>query len=230
MKSNLKGGNALVRFLLRHGEKLGLVAVAACVGMLIWSAIGRDRLGDNQTPARLNNVSTSASQRIESFTWEDAPEEEIVVADEVIGGEMKPIDPAPFPTWTHQLDRPVLDPMALRTDPLLLAAEELEVHGDAGLWASANPDRINQRRLEALAEQEREAKEREAERERARRESESGRRGRGGGRDASLFGGEGYGAAAKRDSEPGAEKEPSSIDPVPVRKYKGSKKSRRDLG
>ena len=37
MKAKLKGANGFVRFLLNHGEKIGIAAILGLAGMLIWS-------------------------------------------------------------------------------------------------------------------------------------------------------------------------------------------------
>ncbi|MCG8449737.1 MAG: hypothetical protein MI725_09185 [Pirellulales bacterium] len=177
MKANLKGGNALVRLLLGHGEKLGMFGIVVCAGMLIWSALGVARLEEKQTPNDLNLISNQAQEKVNASTWREYPEEEKVLAEKQIEGEadMKPISFDAFPRPTYAYNRPVLDPVALRTDPLLLAPEELEVHGDFGLWASANPETIKQKQLDAMREQQREQREEKDARERAAREGEEGR-------------------------------------------------------
>jgi len=194
MSSNLKSGNAAVRFLLKHGEKLGMGAIAVCAGMLLWSAIGRERLPDDHTASNLTQIASSAQQKIDRASWDAVPEEIRIKADQVIGGERKPIESGNFPPWSHAIDRPILDPVGLRTDPVLFTAEELEVHGDSGLWASADPKIIDRKRIEAIKEQKRLAKEEERRAERSRR-SEGDRRG--GGRE-NLFGGRGRGEETGR--------------------------------
>ena len=53
MKNSLKSGNWGVRFLLLHGEKIGVAAIGVCALMLVWSALGRDNLGEDKQPERL---------------------------------------------------------------------------------------------------------------------------------------------------------------------------------
>lgn len=182
--ANLKGGNAVVRFLLAHGEKVGIAAIAACVGLLFWSAIKHDSLGPEEQPDRLGQLATQASQHIQKFTWEDLDPNSKVIAEPVRGGAMKPIVSEHFPRIEEPWTRPVLDPMSLRTDPELLAAEDLEVHGDSGLWAFADPDIIEQKRMDAMNEQMRRQREEEANRAKEGEDERGGRPGRGGG----LFG------------------------------------------
>ena len=62
MKTNLKSGNAIIRLLLAHGEKLGIAAILICTGMIAWSAIGRERI--ERTP---NQLQTLASELLVSL-------------------------------------------------------------------------------------------------------------------------------------------------------------------
>lgn len=187
--ANLKGGNAIVRFLLGHGEKLGMAAVAICAGMLFWSALKQDRLGPEQQPEKLIQLAKQASQHVQEFTWEGLDDEEKLRAEPFRAEAMAQIVSEHFPPSRDPWNRPVLEPMSLRMDPELLAAEDLEVHGDSGLWASADPAVIEQKRLEAMKEQQRLSKE-EKESARAREQTVDERGGRGS-RDRDIFGGRG---------------------------------------
>lgn len=194
MKSSLKGGNAVVRLLLAHGEKIGIAAILLCAGLLIYSALNVPRLEATQTPEKLRTDANTAKNKIEGFTYESiaevekessvSPEESKIVKPIPVDiSGMKPIEPTSFPPIAS-MNTPVVPPMSPRTDPVLLAPEELEVHGDAGLWASADPAQIKQRQLEALKEAQKEKAAAEEERRRNEDESEEGGRGRGrGGRD-----------------------------------------------
>lgn len=169
MKANLKGGNAIVRFLLAHGEKIGMVAILVCAGMLLYSAIGVPRLPDTQAPEVLVQNVNSADQHIKSFTRQNILQNDptaVVVPEPPSLDNMKPIVRESFPLLSP-IDKPVIPPMGPRPDPVLLAPEDLEVHSDSGLWASGDPETINQRRLDAIAEAQKEekAEERESERE-----------------------------------------------------------------
>ena len=92
-------------------------------------------------------LTNQARQRISDFKWEELGEEDKLTATEVSGEAMVPIAHEHFPPLSHALERPVLDPISLRMDPELLAVEDPEVHGDSGLWASADPDVIEQKRI-----------------------------------------------------------------------------------
>jgi hypothetical protein len=193
MKSSLKGGNAIVRLLLAHGEKIGIAAILICAGLLIYSALNVPRLEATKTPDKLRTDANNAKQKIEGFTYEgiaqieqesSVPPEESKIVKPVnidISG-MKPIEATSFPPMTP-VNPPVVPPMSPRTDPVLLAPEELEVHGDAGLWAAADPAQIKQRQLAALKEAQKEKAAAEEERRRNEDEGEGGGRGRNRGRD-----------------------------------------------
>jgi hypothetical protein len=192
MKSGLKGGHAVVRLLLAHGEKIGIVAILLCACMLIWSALNVPRLESNQTPEELSRQAGAAEDHIKNFTWQeisaqDIPEPPIVKSEPFEVDAMQQVDKDDWPLL-DPMDPPVIPPQKLRTDPLLLAAADLEVHADSGLWATANPDEIQRRKKAALAAQQ---KARAEELDREARENEEddrdggrrGRRGRGDGRD-----------------------------------------------
>jgi len=184
MKSNLKGGNAIVRLLLAHGEKIGMVAILACAGLLLWSAMGVPRLDQGKDPATLVREAGAAEQHVNSFTWETIAEQDETAVRKSVDIDldaMKAVEPEHFPNIAAH-NPYVIQPMGPRTDPTLLSADELEVHADSGLWASANPDTIKQRQLAALAEKQK-AQQEEAQRQERDRDDEEGEgRGRGRGR------------------------------------------------
>ncbi len=178
--ANLKGGNAVVRILLVHGEKIGMFAIVVCAGMLFWSALGGDRLEDDQQPEKLRQIADRANQHVLNFKWNELDDEDRLLAEPVSGEAMAPVVRKHFPPSRHLWNRPVLDPVSLRTDPLLLAVEDLEVHGDSGLWASADPTIIEKNRLEALNKEAKERLEENQARARIRVDEESSRGGPGG--------------------------------------------------
>jgi hypothetical protein len=191
MKSGLKGGNAIVRLLLAHGEKIGIAAILICAGMLIWSALNVPTLEATHTPEELQSRAGQAESHVNSFKWQeisaqDMPETPIKV--EAKDFEADPMHQLKQEAWPKLAapNPPVIPPQKLRTDPLLLSAMDLEVRADGGLWATANADEISRRKKAALAEQQRaraEEREREA-RDNDEGEDEGGRRGgRRGGRD-----------------------------------------------
>jgi hypothetical protein len=187
MKSGLKGGNAIVRLLLAHGEKIGIAAILICAGMLIWSALNVPTLDANQTPDQLQGLAGRAEEHVNSFKWQevasqDLPEAPIVKSDPFKVDAMHQLKQDAWPKLAAP-NPPVIPPQKLRTDPLLLTAMDLEVRADGGLWATANPDEISSRKKAALAEQQRaEAAEREREARDNEEDDRDGGRGRGRGR------------------------------------------------
>lgn len=215
--ANLKGGNAVVRLLLAHGEKLGIAAVAVCAGMLIWSAIKHEHLGPDRQPEQLRQLATQASQHVENFTWDDLDPNTRLQAETFRGEAMAAIEGEHFPPIETPWTRPVLDPMQLRMDPELLTVEDLEVYGDSGMWASARPDIIKQRMLEAMEEADRRRRDEEATSDneqdggdRRERGDRGGRRGRG--RDNLMGGGDRGGRGRDRDRDREAEAGPARVD------------------
>lgn len=188
MHANLKGGNAAVRLLLAHGEKIGMAGIVICAGMLLYSALSVERLDSDMTPDRLEAAVKTARQKVEGFTWDQVAnqnQEAVVIAKKLSVDAIKPIEKSDFPNISP-IDRPVIPPMGPRTDPVLLAAADLEVYSDSGLWASGDPAIIKQRQLAALKEAQQEQQAEERARQREERENEDqgygGRRGRGRGR------------------------------------------------
>lgn len=182
MKSNLKGGNGVVRFLLAHGEKIGMVAVLACAFLLLWSAMGVPRMEQGKDPGTLTNHASAAEQHVNSFTYDTIAESDpaaVIDSVEIDLASMKAVEPEHFPNINPH-NPYIVQPQKSRTDPELLTAEDLEVRADLGLWATANPEMIKQRQLEALAEQQKAKAEAEAREARARDEDQGGEgRGRG---------------------------------------------------
>jgi len=196
MQANLKGGNAFVRLLFAHGEKIGMAGIVVCAALLLWSAMGRERLGDDQDPEDLQQLSTRADAHIKSFRWDDVDQENLIVAQPVSSEMMKEIPRRQFPPYDHGFDRRLLEPIGLRSDPVLLTAEDLEVHGDSGLWAFSDPNTIARKQLEAIAEEKKKKKDRESQRLRGREENARGAGPRGGG----LYGAE-SGPAGRRGTK-----------------------------
>ncbi len=192
MKTNLKSGNAIVRLLLTHGEKIGGLAIGVCTALVIWSALGRERL--EREPSELDNLVKQARTQVTSFTWDALPEDEKKIAEPVPESAMATIPLQAFPDFHGSFDPAVSDPVTLRTDPVLLAPVDLEVNADSGLWASANPEKIRVKKIAMVKEQVRLQQEQKANQERA----QKGRGKKRGPQGGSLYGGgaEGYGGAS----------------------------------
>jgi len=192
MKAKLKGANGFVRFLLQHGEKLGIAAVLLLAALLIYSSLGREKLGEEHQPDKLVQSAEGAKNQVESVSWDSLGGERtdhLSFAARTGDRAMKPVEPEWFPP-SPPYDPPVTPKVKLRTDPELLTITDLEVQSGSGLWMDAAPEVINKKRLEYMKKQAEEQRELEEERQRDEEEGEErGRRGRRGRRD----GNEGYG-------------------------------------
>ena len=205
MKTKLKGGNAAVRFLLAHGEKVGMAAILACAGLLMWSALGVSRLETGKDPATLTRLANEADQHVKEFTYESiseaAPEQALRVKP-LPKDAMKAIAIKDYPNIKGTFNPDVIPPVGFRTDPELLAAEDLEVYSDSGLWATADPTQIKQAQLADLAKRQKEAAEQQREQERI-------------GRDGEEDGGPGRGRDRGRGNDRGRGDEPEENERGP---------------
>ena len=75
MKAKLKGANGFVRFLLQHGEKVGIAAILAVAGMLIWSSLGRPVIEESKQPPALTTAANSAKSKVDTMSWEAFPDD-----------------------------------------------------------------------------------------------------------------------------------------------------------
>jgi hypothetical protein len=160
MSSKLKGSNAAVRFLLSHGEKLWMLGIVACAGLLLWSALGRERLEDGKTPTKLQDLIVKAKNHIQDFDWDEYPEKEELTASTVSSEAMKPIPHKHFPPLDAKFNTRVLDAVKLRTDPELLAVLSLEAYGDSGIFSTSSPESIREKELKQAADLSREERDR----------------------------------------------------------------------
>ena len=73
MKVKLKSANAFTRFMLAHGEKLGMAAVLIIAMLLIWSSLGRPRLEADKQPENLQQNASAADTHVREMRWENFP-------------------------------------------------------------------------------------------------------------------------------------------------------------
>jgi hypothetical protein len=195
MKAKLKGANGFVRFLLQHGEKIGIAAVLIVAALLIFKSLGREKLGENRQPAQLTAEAQKADQKVQNMNWESFPRDQRTDSTQfqARSGElvMTPVKPEAFPP-IPPFNPPVTEPVKLRSDPILVAATELEAHGSSGLWMDADPTVIKQKMIEAAQKAEKDRLEMEKEQQQMEEESNEGR-GRGRGRGEGGYGRGGYG-------------------------------------
>ena len=186
MKAKLKSANGFVRFLLNHGEKIGIAAILAVAGMLIWSSLGRPVIEESKQPPALTTAANGAKNKVETMSWDAFPEGERTDFAKFNAGSgervASPVKPPDYPTM-HRLNEPLIPPVKLRQDPVLLTVEDPEVRPGAGLWMSSNPEAIKKNLLAAMQKAARLQQEAAEEAERMAEETggEGGRGGRGGG-------------------------------------------------
>jgi hypothetical protein len=186
MKAKLKGANGFVRFLLQHGEKIGIAAILVVAGMLVWSSLGRPIVDDSKQPPALTREANAAKSSVENMSWETFPPEERTDftsfssrSGDLVSTPVNPRSYPPIPPW----DQPVIKPIKLREDPILVAATDLEVRASAGLWMSSDAEAIRANMRAAAQEAARLRREQEEEAARMAEEGDrEGGRGRGQGR------------------------------------------------
>jgi hypothetical protein len=199
MKAKLKGANGFVRFLLQHGEKIGIAAILLVAGMLIWSSLGRPVVDDTRQPPALLSEANAAKQNVDSKTWEAMPPEDQTNfasfnsrPDSLVAA---PVDPNKYPPM-DKINPDVIPPIKFREDPVLVAAADLEVRSGAGLWMSSNPEAILANMREAAKQAAKERQEAEDEARRMEEDAEGGP-GRGQGRGEGGFGRGGFGEGGR---------------------------------
>ena len=210
MKAKLKNANGIVRFLLNHGEKLGIVAVLAVAGLLIYKSLGREMLAESNQPPALTARTTEAKSKVEQMNWDTFDPSERTDSSTFLArasdGLITPVPPEmgkPMPKF----DPSIIDEMKLRDDPILVAVENVEVNAGSGLWMSADPAVIREKMIAAVKEAERKAQEAKVEAERLAAEADEGGRGgrRGRGEEGMTGrGGEDYGAMGGTKTKDGA--------------------------
>lgn len=205
MKAKLKGANGFVRFLLQHGEKLGMAAILVVAGLLIYSSLGRPSIESNKQPVELQTKANQAKSHVEQMSWDGFPVEERTDASLFIqnsgDGARRPVNPQQYPPGSRW-NPPVIDEVMQRLDPVLVTVADLEVTAGAGLWMQGDPEVIRRKMIElaqAAARAQREADEESRRMAEEAEDERGGRRGRGRGP-----GGEG-GFGAERGGFGGAE-------------------------
>lgn len=200
MKANLRGLGGIKHFFVMHGEKLGVAVVALGALYMIYGAMGRESLPPEKEAVKLNQVIASARSNIESFNWpkfkEAAPENIRTVVPLAQTGKHE-VDVTDYQTPSNgtSWDAPVVPPVVLRMDPVLLDAVDLETRGGSGLLGFVDPA-VRRAKMRELAQKEAEKAKKQKE-ETARMSEDPGRAGGAGGRGgrggegAGMYGGDG---------------------------------------
>ncbi len=148
--------------LFQHCEKgiAGLLAIAAAY--LVYASLGVE--GETRRPQELRDKVTQTKAAFDGSKWSDLGEEHFDPAYDPSNRDAIEITQEKYAGSGTGWDSPVVRPMVDRTDPVLLAATDLEGTGVTGLMAFVDDNIRKQRELEELRRVEEEAREREKER------------------------------------------------------------------
>jgi len=142
MATNLKGKGRFASLLLLHGEKLAIGLVAVVALWIVYSSFKLPRLDNNFQADKLQNEITQTSREIKDYTWDraatdhpDKIKKAQAIADK---GDMTvpvkdyvPGDAAGKPNLAF--DNPIVAPLILRRDPLMLNVIDVRATGGSGL-------------------------------------------------------------------------------------------------
>jgi hypothetical protein len=137
MSANLKGQGGIKGLALRHGEKLIIGVVGLLALWFVYSSLSLPKLEDQYQVDRLKNQISQTNTAITNSTWpegDDAPGVEDVRKRKPITKQGNvAIDPELFKI--DSINPSVMPPSLLRTDPIVLNAEDVRVYGESGLLA-----------------------------------------------------------------------------------------------
>ena len=125
MKAKLKSASGFTRFMLAHGEKIGMAAVLTVALLLIWKSLGRESLGPDKQPPNLASKAGEATTHVSQMSWESFPAEERTEAGEDFhpGTVEAPVDRdvqwPPLRPWND----PPIPHAGKRKDPELLRSK-----------------------------------------------------------------------------------------------------------
>jgi hypothetical protein len=174
MKANLKGKGSPLGLLLLHGEKIGMVVVGICAVMFLYSSLSQERLRGDYKADSLTSQIRQARQAVEQYQWDQAPEK--CVAQPLRDIDDIAVQEEPYRVASGGWNPPVVPPIVLRTDPVLLPAVDVQGRGGSGLLAFIDEEIQKQRALERQAEADREARDRERDAARQEPTDDRGRR------------------------------------------------------
>jgi hypothetical protein len=190
MKANLKGLGGIKGMALAHGEKLGMAIVGLLALFLVVKSLQQQSLDANHQPDKLEEQIRLAKSTVDEASFEKAPTENIRRYQPIAKATDSTIPEKAYNVAINW-DPPVVPPVVLRTDPVLLNAQKLEANGGSGLLAFTNEDIRKQRALEEQQEAERKAKADQKEQDRLQKESEQGKSQRPGAASRNERGGRG---------------------------------------
>src|SRR5262245_46224296 len=137
MATNLKGKGRFVSMLLLHGEKIAIGVFAFVALWFIYKAMSLPRLGSDFQADKLQSEVTRTNSEIKDFTWDKAiadHPDKVKKAQKVEskGMELKFDDYVPP---SLEFDTPIVAPLILRADPVLLNAIDVRATGGSALLA-----------------------------------------------------------------------------------------------
>lgn len=180
MKANLRGLSGIKGLLLKHVEKLGMLVVAACALWFVYGSMSIESLPAANQADRLKDLVKRTNNTIDEFKWDDADPADVVKVRPVNIQTAKKLKPPFYATSQSGLNRPVVRPSVLRTDPLLFTVQDLEVSSGSGLLASIDDNIREQRRSQMDLAQEKKRMKREADKKKQQRNSRRGQGDQGG--------------------------------------------------
>lgn len=182
MAGNHKGGG-IKHLLLAHCEKVIALGIVLAAGYLVYASMGVEGISESKND--LTQLVSRTKAAYDQSTWDEVPEDDKHLHHPVASGDFDKLPPSAY-TTTGGISRPVVPPTVDRTDPMLLAARDLEGHAITGIFAFESKEEARKRQLEERREEE----ERRREQEKA-RESGGDLLGGGGGYGGEFGGGQG---------------------------------------
>jgi hypothetical protein len=140
MASNLKGQGGIKRLLLQHGEKIVIALVGVVAIFLIYKTASLPRLKEELQASKLQEQISQTSSAVRNAKWPD-PQTDPELAKEVFlatGVGVKAdngVDAKAFEISKSGFDPVPVSPSVLRTDPVLINAQDVRATGGSGLLA-----------------------------------------------------------------------------------------------
>ena len=172
MATNLKGQGGIKGLLLLHGEKVAIAIVALVAIWFVYSSTKLPKLDDKFQADKLKSEISQARNDVQQYSWEKAVAEhpdkvkKVVTieanADPVVKTELYADAKRPF-----GVDNPIVAPMILRTDPVLLNAVDVRATGGSGLFAIVDEEIRKKQELARKTEEDERARKEEEKRKKA---------------------------------------------------------------
>lgn len=142
MGTNLKGQSGIKGLALLHGEKVAIGIVALVSLFIIYKSFSLPRLEDKYQADKLQSAITQTSSEIKQYSWDkavaDHPDKIKKFQEIHVSGDLgvKPeayvnLDKSGKPD--PKFDEPIVAPLILRSDPVLLNATDVRATGGSGL-------------------------------------------------------------------------------------------------